>query len=834
MAATIPYWRVLFYPDKPEINSSINVAKLIPQDSDGADIGGSPTLAAEKQHDAIGYPLANILDGVSTTYAVLAWAAADQERAAISFQWALPTSVDRFLIRFNNTDTVYGTRLASAKVHILVQFSWNGTEWTTSAIVGNQVLLGNTDYYIPAVRSSAVNPGQFHANERGAGGIYGVVSEDSVAANGYPVAALSRTTMDRIAYTLSEADGGYTLNGLNPDNEYLVLAVDPSGPTPKNAIVWDRVKPIPSTKYVASDDRFLAHRLRDPYLGPTLAYSDVVPTLYPYVVPYGGFNHYAGANTAISDSYEIFGDIQYDHVEIADVSNVAGLNFFARSDFANPLSAGNGGHLGGGVHPSAPVTTWNLEDSVLNYQAFTWEMIVIPPAVGEATAGLLLQLGGLPKDWMNLSDSYSALHSYASSNGSTYRRSLVMDFRDSYLTVRANLGGYNASVERVQVALTPSVPVHVVVTYLDSTEFKVYVNGVLQGTGAIPGAGRLYTAANGSNQWGAANAVWELSNTNDFDNYNSSVTTPSASYSYNSGPAGVINQFLLRTFNYGTQGGYFWSAKTAWGGAIAFFATYFGVKDAAAVADLYDSYQNPTGFQVLPTQSGYAAQVEADNPVQYYPLSEATVPASMLRAAVGRKDLPLELVGTAGALNAAGNLTGGKTCYYAGSTGSYFRSFSNPAVGVPFTFECWFNVSDLGSNRALWALESPFGNSNILDLFINTDGKVALSLLSVSGTQTDIVFPVAVADEIQTGTIYHLVVTYDPVSSGEANLYLNGSLVSSLVASAVHNIQAVYMLRFALDGNASAYFLGYLGEIALYGHVLSADRVAAHYAARND
>lgn len=832
MAATIPYWRVLFYPEKPELISSINVAKLVPQDAGGVDIGGSPTLSATKQHDAIGYPLSNILDGVGTTYAVLAWGATETDPASIGFQYALPTSVDRFLIRFNSTDTVYGTRLASNKVHILVQFSWNGTEWTTSATVGIGVSAGNTDLTIPAVRSSELNPWIVHLAEQGAGGIYGVVSEDGTAASGYPVAAFSRTSMQRVAYTTSESDGGYALNGLNPDNEYLVLAVDPTGPSPKNAIVWDRVKPIPSTKYLPSDDRFLAHRLRDPYLGPTMAMSDHVPAASPFVVPYGGFNTYVGTSgTAIQDSYEIFRDIQMFDLEIRDTSNVSGLNFLARTDYASPLTPGNGGLFGGGVHPSVAMNIGTPDDNPLNYNAFTYELVVVTPTIGEAAGGLLLQLGGPPAEYMDMSNVAHFLHSYLSSDGSVYRRSIVLDFRDGNLNFRGHLGGYNAATVRATVALTPATPHHIVITYEGGVEVKIYVNGVLAVTGSIFGAGRLYSAATGSDNAGTSTATWELNNEADFNNYGQNPTTPQASYSGISGPLGYINQFNLRTFNYGTQHGYFYASDTSWGGCLAFFATYFGVKDLAAVEDLYDSYQNPTGFQVLPTQVGYSAQVEVDNPVQYYPLSEPAPPSSGLRCAVGRKDLPVLISGSDGYLGAAGNFAAGKTSWF-NPLASHLYSNANPGVGVPFTFECFFRAISL--NFCLLAFEGPGGYNDVVHLCVDADGYFLSELRDIGGTLNSQLYSVNDADTINVDTTYHLAFTYDPISSGEANVYINGALVSSLVAAIYPDMQGILRMRLGQDGAGDRTFKGYLGEVALYGHVLTADRVAAHYAARND
>lgn len=81
----------------------------------------------------------------------------------------------------------------------------------------------------------------------GIGAIFGIVSEDGVAKNASPVALYDRTTFQLVQKTLTASDGGYVFNGLNQNtSDYLVLATDEDGSPTKNALVQDRVQPVPA------------------------------------------------------------------------------------------------------------------------------------------------------------------------------------------------------------------------------------------------------------------------------------------------------------------------------------------------------------------------------------------------------------------------------------------------------------------------------------------------------------------------------------------------------------------------------------------------------------
>lgn len=84
-------------------------------------------------------------------------------------------------------------------------------------------------------------------HKSGIGAIFGIVSEEGVAKVASPVALYDRTTFNLVAKTVTDGDGGYVFTGLDPNtSDYLVMATDEDGGTPKNAIVADRIQPIPA------------------------------------------------------------------------------------------------------------------------------------------------------------------------------------------------------------------------------------------------------------------------------------------------------------------------------------------------------------------------------------------------------------------------------------------------------------------------------------------------------------------------------------------------------------------------------------------------------------
>lgn len=80
----------------------------------------------------------------------------------------------------------------------------------------------------------------------GNGAIFGVISEDGLAKTGFPVSLVDRTTGKLVSRQLSDENGAFAFNGLNQNtNDYQVIGQDEDGETYKNAVIRDRIQPVP-------------------------------------------------------------------------------------------------------------------------------------------------------------------------------------------------------------------------------------------------------------------------------------------------------------------------------------------------------------------------------------------------------------------------------------------------------------------------------------------------------------------------------------------------------------------------------------------------------------
>lgn len=91
------------------------------------------------------------------------------------------------------------------------------------------------------------------AHKPGIGAIFGIVSENGTAKEGSPVYLFDMRRSVKVADAkilarqLTRPDGGFSFTGLDPGySGYAVMASDEDGAEPKNALIQDRVQPVPS------------------------------------------------------------------------------------------------------------------------------------------------------------------------------------------------------------------------------------------------------------------------------------------------------------------------------------------------------------------------------------------------------------------------------------------------------------------------------------------------------------------------------------------------------------------------------------------------------------
>lgn len=96
-------------------------------------------------------------------------------------------------------------------------------------------------------------------HSQGFGAIVGIVAEDGVPKVNAPVRLYDRTTGQLVREARSVADGGYVFSGLSTEtDDYIVMATDEDGTPKKNALVYDRIRPISAQQ---GDTYYAAWRL---------------------------------------------------------------------------------------------------------------------------------------------------------------------------------------------------------------------------------------------------------------------------------------------------------------------------------------------------------------------------------------------------------------------------------------------------------------------------------------------------------------------------------------------------------------------------------------------
>ena len=151
----------------------------------------------------------------------------------------------------------------------------------------------------------------------GTGAIFGIVSEDGVAKSASPVYLLDMRRdkgvgeMRLLSKTLTRSDGGFTFAGLDTAYlDYAVTASDEDGAEPKNALIYDRVQPVPAHMGAGGLGMWYMHVMRDGAIA-------------------GFFSSPAQQEIASSDYVQVFGIHSRTHQEQAEALGAPTLAPFA-------------------------------------------------------------------------------------------------------------------------------------------------------------------------------------------------------------------------------------------------------------------------------------------------------------------------------------------------------------------------------------------------------------------------------------------------------------------------------------------------------------------------
>lgn len=209
----------------------------------------------------------------------------------------------------------------------------------------------------------------------------------------------------------------------------------------------------------------------------------------------------------------------------------------------------------------------------------------------------------------------------------------------------------------------------------------------------------------------------------------------------------------------------------------------------------------------------YRTEVAADSPTRQYLLDDTSGTAAVDN-----------IGGTSATYNGSPTLAATSLIASGGGTAVAFAAASSQYLVLPIafaanaalSFEIWFKWTSgtaiVRDNTSSAGTILGFDNGGTFTV------RVAGGTLSTSKTTA----------QVQDGNTHHLVVTRVAGTSRQTEVYLDGvSIASGLTGSGANTTD----LRVARNGSIAAFSDLTADEIAFYSSVLSATRVAAHYAA---
>jgi len=218
-----------------------------------------------------------------------------------------------------------------------------------------------------------------------------------------------------------------------------------------------------------------------------------------------------------------------------------------------------------------------------------------------------------------------------------------------------------------------------------------------------------------------------------------------------------------------------------------------------------------------PPTSAYGRAIAADNPVGWWRLGDASGTTAIDQEGLNNGTY------SGGVTLGQPSLLSQDANAAAAFNGSTAFMTIPPAVAFNFTnsfsLEAWIKPTSLpatGSFRTI--LTKPESYS------LQFNGPRLEFTVIQSGTRRRLQAP---SGAIVAGSVYHVVGTYDGTAQ---RLYVNGSLVASAALSGGATVTTNPIFVGSWDGTTE-YFAGTIDEPAVYGTVLSAAQVQAHYSA---
>lgn len=315
----------------------------------------------------------------------------------------------------------------------------------------------------------------------GIGAIFGVTAEDGVAAQ-KRVVLMDRSNLTVVRRTTGDVDGAYVFNGLNADtDDYLIFGVDDDGSPTKEALIRDKITPVPAHQGATflGNWHILAQRKR-PIAGFAGDYS-YGQTPQPRL-PYASRKGWVDVSTGADGPTDVFSSLtpgapQKGHVWLGGgkrhyyprygTYNIAGI-------YQNPATVA--GEVVAELKTDWEIVLWNSRASGGPLSSGDFAAYVAGIKYAHSTKTLSIILG-------------------------------IFDYSDpTFANSKATRLTYNVS------ALSEMVAHHFMFDAVFADRVKLWVNGALQVTQSITGtnstvySSSLYTLNKGCSVLGAANA----------------------------------------------------------------------------------------------------------------------------------------------------------------------------------------------------------------------------------------------------------------------------------------------------------------------------------------
>ena len=641
-------------------------------------------------------------------------------------------------------------------------------------------------------------------HKAGIGAIFGIVSEEGVAKPNSPVVLLDRSNHRVVRKQWTREDGGFTFNGLNEQEAtYIAYATDEDGEVPKNALIQDRILPVPaySGATLWANWQYTARRDGAMFAWSGRYYQEEPSSL---MLPYDSLSAFSrpghdapanllggSASTALASAPVVEGA---PHIPVVELTQ---------------------GHL----FYAAPICPYNLRVGANRVAEHSMEVTLDllnceGPISVAASPGQVRPT--LHAAWfLDDGDSTRRPHWYSQLRYTPSTRTLSVVYRNS--TGVAPDTSWSSGVQTGTLVTrshtfnegeVPEGLVHIAYSFDPGVRLALFVNGTLVEDWSLLGESTTLPYSHrthGSDLYGWLDGMFIFAGP-------ATANSPNHATKVRFGPFAFYPYTLLTDEQI--------------------------IEHAAAIVEP----------DVLPKLTGYVKEVIMDDPTVYARLddletdvvNQSHTQLEFLRATLSfaRPTTHLRfLQQDPGAieLEQPSPVTGGMSTRFFGGYlrgRSMFRTFPVRRTG---SVEFFIEPSETPHSEER-ILRLAAGATRMFWVHMDADRKLTCGFRTEAATEEDHTFDYALPHDVFT----HVVITLD-ISETEMKLYIDGSLeetasvTGTLMAQGQHATSADTDANVWIAGSAAGNttFKGHLCEVAIYGHALPASRVSEHYNARN-